>query len=335
MLNALKQLPHQATVLAERVAARAWLRRRREPPGLITFMFHRLTEDPALFDENLFLPQQRTTVAQFREFIGYMVEAGYRFIRPAELEKCRTEAGHYALITFDDGYHDNQLALAVLAEFQAPAVFFISTRHVLEEKLIWSDVVWRERKKRGVADDRILAEIAELVGWRTDQLEARLRGEFGADALKPRSDVDRVLTARELTQFSRHPQVVIGNHTANHAVLSNYRLEEATTEVQMAQDHLLELTGRRPEAIAYPCGRCPAHATEAALRAGLQYGFTTESCRLDHPRLASADPLRLPRCALWGQDSLRDQCAAIRLDLHWYERLKSLLQPTRRTGVSS
>ena len=41
------------------------------------------------------------------------------------------------MLTFDDGYYNNHLALPVLEEFDVPALFFISTNHVKQQKCFW------------------------------------------------------------------------------------------------------------------------------------------------------------------------------------------------------
>src|SRR6266700_656674 len=119
---------------ADAAVARAYLALRREQNALMPFLFHSLFRDQREMALNVVEPLERTTVAHFRQFVEYYLEHGYRFVSPADLLRGLAPDGKYALITFDDGYFNNTLALPVLKEFRVPAVFFISTNHVQQNK---------------------------------------------------------------------------------------------------------------------------------------------------------------------------------------------------------
>src|SRR5439155_15926022 len=112
----------------------------RERAGLLVFLFHSLFRDEREIALNHVDPLDRTTVGQFLEFVAYYRNQGYQFIGPDDLLNGLKPDGTYALITFDDGYYNNTLALPVLQRYQVPAVFFISTDHVRENKCFWWDV---------------------------------------------------------------------------------------------------------------------------------------------------------------------------------------------------
>src|SRR3954454_251813 len=116
--------------------ARAYLALFRERSGVMSFLFHSLFRDEREIARGVVDPLQRTTVAQFRQFIEYYLRHDYRFISPADLLAAAGGGGggggldparRYALITFDDGYYNNVLARPILEEYGVPAVFFIST----------------------------------------------------------------------------------------------------------------------------------------------------------------------------------------------------------------
>src|SRR5881394_4557145 len=167
----LSTLAYRSVRFAEAQASSWWLRFGGEGPGLVSFLFHRLCNDPCAYDRHEIHPQQKTSVNQLREFIECMLDAGYTFVRPQDLPGCRGQPGRYAMITFDDGYFDNLLAVPVLEEFDVPAVFFISTRHVLEQKAFWSDVAYRQIMRQPGGPDRILSAFAELAALPTEQIE--------------------------------------------------------------------------------------------------------------------------------------------------------------------
>src|SRR5438105_5003637 len=104
--------------------ARAYLATCDERCALMSFLFHSLFRDENQIAQNLVDPLQRTTVAQFRQFIEYYLHHGYHFVSPAEVLNGLAPGGKYALITFDDGYYNNALAQPILEEYGVPAVFF-------------------------------------------------------------------------------------------------------------------------------------------------------------------------------------------------------------------
>ncbi len=325
MTSVLKKQTYLAFNVAESITASVWLRWRREEPCIIAFMFHRLCDDLRIFKQNAILPHQRTTVAHFRELIERMLAAGYKFVRPGGIPECQDPRGYYAVITFDDGYYDNHLALPVLEEFRVPAVFFISSRHVLEGKLIWSDALYRELMRRRPDGAGVKEEIDRIGQWKTSEIEEHLLREFGSGALRPTGDIDRLFTPAELSCLANHPLAVIGNHTANHAVLTRYSQAEALTEIQTAQRDLQEITGYLPDAIAYPNAEWNAQVVDLARQAGISYGFIGDSTRLSVAALATTDLLTLPRFAPAGDKSIATQCNRIRLNLQWYRRFKNRL----------
>ena len=164
---------------ADAAIARVYLSFCRERDALISFLFHSLFRDEREMALNLVDPLERTTVASFRQLIEYYLRNGYRFIGPADLLGGLGAGGKYALLTFDDGYYNNTLALPVLEELGVPAVFFISTDHVRENKCFWWDVLYRERAARGVPARRIYREAVSLKSLRTEEIEARLVDWFG------------------------------------------------------------------------------------------------------------------------------------------------------------
>src|SRR6185503_14729774 len=90
-----------------------------------------------------------TSVSHLRQLIEYYLDSGYRFIGPPDLLRGLDAGGKYAMLTFDDGYYNNVHALPILQEYRVPAVFFISTNHVRQNKCFWWDVLHRERMAQG------------------------------------------------------------------------------------------------------------------------------------------------------------------------------------------
>jgi peptidoglycan/xylan/chitin deacetylase (PgdA/CDA1 family) len=301
---------------ADAAVARAYLAMRREQNALMPFLFHSLFRNQREMDLNVVEPLERTTVAQFRQFVEYYLEHGYRFVSPAEVLEGLSPSGKYALITFDDGYYNNTLARAVLEEFQVPAVFFISTNHVRQNKCFWWDVFFRERLAQGATRRQIYRETVGLKGMRTEEIEAMLVERFGAGALTPRGDVDRPFTPPELREFAACPYVHLGNHTANHAILTNYTPEEVREQVAGAQKALAEMTGVTPTAIAYPNGAHDPRIVEICREVGLRLGVTVRPHKTTLPIKAGWEGmLRIGRFCPNGDAPMVSQCRTYRSDL--------------------
>jgi peptidoglycan/xylan/chitin deacetylase (PgdA/CDA1 family) len=310
--------------VADCLIARTYLSLFGERGGLLVFLFHSLFRDEREIALNAVDPLQRTTVGQFRRFVEYYHEHDYQFIGPHDLAKGLDPGGKYALITFDDGYYNNVLALPVLEEYRAPALFFISTDHVRENKGFWWDVLYRERTARGASPGCVCREGLGLKSKTSEQIEAELRAEFGAEAFIPRGDIDRPFSPSELRDFARVPYVYLGNHTANHAILTNYTPEEVRVQIRTAHEALTEMTGVCPRAIAYPNG---AH-TEAIVRAcrdlDLELGFTITPVKNRLPvSLNSPSALRLGRFALHDEIPIEIQCRTCRSDLLLYSTFRA------------
>ncbi len=329
MIATLQKLVRQT----DAAMARLYLMCCRERDSLSVFLFHSLFRDESEIDRHRVDPMQRTTIAQFRQFIQYYMDQGYRFITALDVLNGAVQGGRYAMITFDDGYFNNLLALPILEEFNVPATFFIASNYLQRHRAFWWDVLCRQRSAMGLSHDEIDEEAASLKDLSADNLERKLVAEFGEPAFEPIGEVDRPMTPEELRSFAAHRLVEIGNHTADHAILLNYSREEATRQIASAQDWLQQATGKRPVAIAYPNGGVNDDVECAAREAGLKIGFTTRPHK--NPtgeKLRQSNLMQLGRFCLHGEMPLSKQFRTCRSDLQLYSGLRHLyinVQPGR------
>jgi peptidoglycan/xylan/chitin deacetylase (PgdA/CDA1 family) len=285
----------------------------RERGTLLIFLFHSLFKDEQEARCGVMDPQQGITVEMFKTFLFHFHANGYRFVTPQEISAGLAEDRKHVFITFDDGYKNNLRALPILEEFEAPAVFFISSEHVKTGKSFWWDVLLREGKKLGHTDAEIDRRIAGCKKHRTEDVELHLRNEFGEHALWPVGDLDRPFTPSELRAFASHRLVFVGNHTRDHAILPNYSESEISMQIRQAQNDIREMTGRTPKMIAYPNGSESVKIRNAAREAGLRLGVGT---RPGHNRLPlpsnSWDGMALKRLTLRGDRGIEQQCRSSR-----------------------
>jgi peptidoglycan/xylan/chitin deacetylase (PgdA/CDA1 family) len=296
-----------------------------EKGTLLSFLFHGLFEGNQELRSGVCDPQQGITVEMFRAFLGHFCDGGYTFVSPSQIAQGLEPGDKYVLLTFDDGYFNNLRALPVMQEFRAPAVFFISTDHVREEKSFWWDAVFRENCKRG----RTLAEIGRTVAaykrWKTEEIEAHLQEQFGKHALRPNGDLDRPFTSSELHDFARHDLVHLGNHTANHAILTNYSLSEVREQIQHAQRAIQEMTGKNAQIISYPNGNTTPQIQQCARDLGLTIGVTVRPGKNRLPlKTQGAEQVTLRRITLWGNRAIDAQCRASRATFSFYQLVQGL-----------
>jgi peptidoglycan/xylan/chitin deacetylase (PgdA/CDA1 family) len=303
----------------DRLIARTPLVVGNEDGVLLSFLFHSLYQGSDEARSGVVDPQQEITVEMFRRFVGHFQEHSYTFVSPEDIVRGLRAGGKYILVTFDDGYYNNVRALPVMVEFGVPAVFCVSTGHVKEGKAFWWDAVHREAHKRGISTEKIDRLFISLKQVRTTEAEARLRTEFGPNALMPVSDLDRPFTPAELRDFAQNPLVSLGNHTRDHAILTNYSEAEVRAQIQSAQDDIRAMTGRTAEIIAYPNGDESQAIVDVATSVGLHLGLTVNPGRNRLPlRMDSPGAMRLKRFTLHAGSAIEAQCRMSRSGLSLY-----------------
>jgi peptidoglycan/xylan/chitin deacetylase (PgdA/CDA1 family) len=280
---------------------------RRESGAVVIVLFHGLFRNSREVRSGVCDPQQGITIGFFAEFVESLLAHGVA-IRRLEDALQGPQDGATAVITFDDGYASNALALEVLEQFDVPATFYISTNHVAEKKSFWWDVMYRESARRGAAPAAIRRQIRSLKQLRAEEIEARLVQWFGSRALLPMADCDRPFTRAELVTFARSPHVSLGNHTADHAILVNYDPAGIRNEIDQAQQFLTGVSGVTPKSIAYPNGGYDARVLEIAGGAGLEFGLTVRTGLNTSP---SSHPMELRRVTVWGVPGAQRQARVL------------------------
>ena len=292
--------------------------------SLVNVLFHSLYENHAQLSSRALAANQNVTVADFRGFVEEMLESNYTVVSPAQIDAGLAPGGRYLTITFDDGYFNNALALDVLNQFRVPATFFMSTDHVHQNKAFWWDAYSRELSRSGASQSTQKTAIQRLKVCTPEKIDAFLFQRFGSSVFQPISDLDRPFTAPELQQFALNPWVHIGNHTRNHAILTNCTPDAMANQIEDCQAALADLVGYRPVAIAYPNGNCSPAVIQAALTAGLCLGFTVAPQRPRLP-LISTTRMTMGRFIFHGSQNIRRQCRLFGVRFVPSHTLKNLL----------
>lgn len=246
------------------------LRLRRRPRLLVVCLHQLLPEwqEPGLLP---FLPFQPFTVQQLEEMILWFKERGYTWVAPHQLGSLQP-GQDYALLTLDDGYANNLLALPVLEQHQVPATFFICTDNCLNQKAYWWDIIWRVTTDMGWHPRYIYKHIEHLKKERLANMEEALAEQYPPETLAPEGELDRPMTREELATLAAHPLATLGLHSHSHQLLT---VEPAlTTELLTTNRDLLAQLGQTPTVLAYPNG---THSPQVLADAAplVQWAFTT------------------------------------------------------------
>jgi len=276
--------------------------------GLIAVLFHSLYKSRDQLEDHVLAPNEGVTIEDFRSFVGALLESGYQVISPEEVDAGLEAGGHYAMLTFDDGYYNNTWALDVLEQFQVPATFFISSDQVLQDKAFWWDAFSRQLALSGLAQRAQKAEINAIKTLTSERIEDLLQQRFGKSVLRPQTDLDRPFTTAELRDFARSKWVSLGNHTRNHAILTNCSTSDMAGQIRDCQQALASIVGYAPIAIAYPNGNYSNEVVAAAVDAGLRIGFGVRPFRNPVPIQDDHERMTLGRFAFWGGEDARNQC---------------------------
>jgi peptidoglycan/xylan/chitin deacetylase (PgdA/CDA1 family) len=262
--------------ITDRILSRSYLRFFGEKNSLIIFYFHGVLRDQSEMDLNVIHPLSHggITIEHFRQLVEYFLSHHYLYVSPDDVLTGLNDHQKYIMISFDDGYFNNQNVLPVLREYQIPAVFFISSNHVKNGKCFWWDIVYRERMKSRTQVRKITQEIEYLKMQRAEEVDQYILREFGKKSLNPIGDMDRPFTPAELKNFSCEKNVFLGNHTNDHAILTNYSEEEIKAKILEGQTDIYTITGRTTKIISYPSGMVSLEIIRISKELGMRLGVT-------------------------------------------------------------
>ena len=228
-------------------------------------------------------------------------------------------AGRACLVTFDDGWYDNEtFALPVLERTGVPMLLFVATNYIGSGDCFWQETLaahlYAARGPRGNGDAKLvfdelgarelghldgaearraaLAAVARVKARKLNPLHLiqRLREAVPATA-KSASAEDRFLTLTELRKLMASPYITLGSHSMTHARLPLETDAVIEAELEGSRDVITEWTGRKPDTLAYPNGDHDDRVVTAARKAGYRVAFTTETGH----HVPGTDALRIRR----------------------------------------
>lgn len=273
------------------------------------------------------------TIEQFRAHLGYLRR--FRVISPDEAANPNVWSRRLTVvITFDDGYKNNEIAAELLEAARLPWGLYVSTDVVGTASTIWTarlsmlilhghasqvEVLgrcWRlstpderrvsfnaiRRTAKSLSQPKRVALMDELVEQFDSGEESRLIAEFPAFKMLNWSDL-RSLSASGVT---------IGSHGVSHEV-QHANQPDAVIEAELSESQtaISRQLGIDCTTLAYPNGDSTECSRQIASRLGYRTAFTTvdrairpQDLPLALPRLsARGDPVEFVRSLLRGHGS--------------------------------
>jgi len=279
---------------------------------ILGFLFHNLFARARDIDCGAVLPQQRMLESEFEAFLAYFASRGYAFVSSGQLlDGPLPERGVY--ITFDDGYASNARILPLLEKYDARATLFVSANHVRRAKPFWWDVVFSREKARGTDDETMDALLGQMKEKTPGEIDRALAALYGDAVLHVTHELQRPFAPGELASWAASPRIELGNHTLDHAILTNLDAEAVFAQISGCQADMEASYPHVVPVVSYPNGNVDGEVVAACRRAGLAFGLTVEPV----PYRAgggAADPMRMGRYVIWGGRPVAAQCEAVERD---------------------
>jgi peptidoglycan/xylan/chitin deacetylase (PgdA/CDA1 family) len=271
--------------------------------GIAVLAYHRisgpLSPFDALFDESVYTCSESALDAQLTVLRSLRTIVSVDDLCDA-FDGKRALARSSALVTFDDATHDHySRALPILERHRIPAVFFVSTRSLIERTVEWwnllgfavrscssgtydlgrsfgSPVTLSDRASR----DRAFAAIARHIKAESTEADARpLVEEIARRLVVPlptRDEQSRGLLRPEHLREMAARGMFIGSHSHSHSFLRRLTPERQLRELGESKSILESIVTNGVRSVAYPYGQrvdYDERTLAAARDAGYDCGF--------------------------------------------------------------
>lgn len=280
-------------------------------PGSVRVLcFHGICDDDTAFINGRFMHE-----SQFRVLIEALQKRCTIIHLDDFLAKRFDSSKLNILLTFDDGYQNNQdLVLPIIEKLNVPITLFVTSR---EDRPLWADLLdlVHAKKDKLTVLEEVFPEIRQLSNgeikrWvptlSCDKIEVftRFLCLITEPYLLETTVFWKLLGRAELQLLAKHPLVSIGNHSANHLDFTELTPPEIKEELDLCKNYLESIGSKHPTIIAYPYGR---HTIETAKRLN-EWGYHTQFIAEKQP---DSPPEITERLVVNPFISLRNQLKAI------------------------
>jgi peptidoglycan/xylan/chitin deacetylase (PgdA/CDA1 family) len=234
---------------------------------------------------------------------------------------------HAALVTFDDATQDHySRALPVLRKHNVPAVFFVSTRSLIERSVEWWNLLGFAFRSASIGTYELGADFGGSVrltdaASRQHAIETATRyikqKSLRGDSMPLVSDVATrlgvALPSREVQSGGLlHPEqlremqaagMTIGSHSHSHSFLRRLTPDQQLDELSTSKSILESIVAAPVRALAYPYGQAMDYdnvTQESARAAGYSCAFNLmkrKTVRLDAANRFDVDRFPVPPAA--------------------------------------
>jgi len=235
----------------------------------------------------------------FTRIVTWFQERHYRFLSVAELEGCfrmKTALPQRSVwLSFDDAWRRNLTeVIPIIRDWNLPVTMFVPTEEV-RRGVFWFSHVFRNA---AALPEPFQMDVMRL--WRVPECTRRRVVEHLLEISPPAQR--EVMSAGEIAELASMPQVTIGSHSVNHALMPNCTEEELRKEITDSKRDLEQWTHRPVRVFSYPNGGFDHRTARVLAEAGYSLAFTTEN----HPITLADNPYYIPRFSIMDDGSLSE-----------------------------
>jgi len=242
---------------------------------MLTGVYHR--EKRKALNENKIIPLFFHTISRefFLKCILWLKNNGYSFVSTEQLinhikgnEKILKRA---VWLTFDDGWKENiDNVIPIIAEYNIPVAFFISTDPVENGGVFWWSYVTKYGKKY-LKNDNTIKKMRQISESRREQLIVQLEQRFSSRMSR------EAMTIEDVKAIAKLSQVSFGCHTVNHVMMPKCSDEELDYEIRTSKEKLESWIGKPVSYFSYPEGDYNLHVKETVQKYGFNMAATTDN----------------------------------------------------------
>ena len=220
------------------------------------------------------------------------------------------------VLTFDDGFRNNaEIVAPILRRYQAPAVFFVSSRHAEPGKYLWFSYLRLLETSFCGNGFKFRGEFMEMSPARRRTTMARLRASLLEMKPHPAAMYSAIeqelprleefnseedlrncasgMTAEQVSELAHDPLFTIGGHTVDHPFLTQCEPHEAVLQIANNKQWLERTCGAECRVFAYPAGDYNELVMEQCRAAGFSSAFSVTS------RIGHVENFEIPRIGIY------------------------------------
>jgi peptidoglycan/xylan/chitin deacetylase (PgdA/CDA1 family) len=231
--------------------------------------------------------------------VNWFRDHDYRFLSVNDLESCFDNGTPLpkgsAWISFDDAWKRNLTeVIPFVRACNLPITVFVPTEEARRGNFWFSHAL----KNANALPEPFRRNVSQL--WHVPE---STRQRVLADLFKAITPHAReVMSAEEIAELATVPQVTIGSHSVNHALMPNCDDEQLRKEINDSKRELEQWAGRPVRVFSYPNGDFDSRTARVLAEAGYTLAFTTENRAIT----LSDDRYYLPRLSIMDDGSLTE-----------------------------